>query len=142
MAFTTLEVAAATGVLVVTLNRPATRNAMSLQMVDELRAVLAEAEASGAVRVIVLRGAGGHFCAGADFAGRGSAAPSSAGASSAGASGGSGASAGESPASTTHGRISDEARARAGITDGLLRVAVGLESVRDIEADLARGLGG
>ena len=45
------------------------------------------------------------------------------------------------PASTTHGRISAEARARAGIGDGLLRVAVGLESLKDIEADLARGLG-
>jgi O-succinylhomoserine sulfhydrylase len=45
------------------------------------------------------------------------------------------------PASTTHGRISAEARAAAGIGDGLLRVAVGLENVEDIQADLARGLG-
>lgn len=45
------------------------------------------------------------------------------------------------PATTTHGRISAEARARAGITEGLLRIAVGLESVRDICADLERGLG-
>jgi O-succinylhomoserine sulfhydrylase len=44
------------------------------------------------------------------------------------------------PASTTHGRISAEARAAAGITEGLLRIAVGLESVDDIEADLKRGL--
>jgi O-succinylhomoserine sulfhydrylase len=44
------------------------------------------------------------------------------------------------PASTTHGRISAEARAAAGIGDGLLRVAVGLENVEDIKADLARGL--
>ena len=44
------------------------------------------------------------------------------------------------PGSTTHGRISDEARARAGIKQDLLRVAVGLESFRDIQADLARGL--
>lgn len=44
------------------------------------------------------------------------------------------------PASTTHGRISAEARAEAGITEGLLRVAVGLEAVDDIEADLAHGL--
>jgi O-succinylhomoserine sulfhydrylase len=44
------------------------------------------------------------------------------------------------PASTTHGRISAEARAAAGITEGLLRVAVGLESVADIRADLARSL--
>ena len=46
------------------------------------------------------------------------------------------------PASTTHGRISQEVRNAAGIGDGLLRVAVGLEAVEDIKADLARGLGG
>ena len=46
------------------------------------------------------------------------------------------------PATTTHGRISPEARARAGITEGLLRVAVGLESIRDIRMDLNRGLRG
>ena len=55
----------------ITLNRPEARNAMSLQMVDELRRLLAAAEASAgtpeAVRVVVLRGAGGHFCAGADL---------------------------------------------------------------------------
>ena len=45
------------------------------------------------------------------------------------------------PASTTHGRISAEARAEAGIGEGLLRIAVGLESVADIEQDLLRGLG-
>ena len=44
------------------------------------------------------------------------------------------------PATTTHGRISAEARAAAGVGDGLLRVAVGLESVDDLRADLARGL--
>ncbi|SES77570.1 O-succinylhomoserine sulfhydrylase [Nitrosomonas marina] len=44
------------------------------------------------------------------------------------------------PATTTHGRISQEARDAAGITDGLLRIAVGLEAVEDIQADLARGL--
>jgi len=46
------------------------------------------------------------------------------------------------PATTTHGRISAEARSRAGITDGLLRVAVGLESPKDLREDLERGLGG
>jgi O-succinylhomoserine sulfhydrylase len=46
------------------------------------------------------------------------------------------------PATTTHGRITAEARAVAGISDGLLRVAVGLESVEDLKADLARGLKG
>lgn len=44
------------------------------------------------------------------------------------------------PASTTHGRISPEARAASGIKEGLLRIAVGLESPRDLEADIARGL--
>jgi O-succinylhomoserine sulfhydrylase len=44
------------------------------------------------------------------------------------------------PATTTHGRISQENRDAAGITEGLLRIAVGLEAVKDIQADLARGL--
>ena len=44
------------------------------------------------------------------------------------------------PASTTHGRISPEARLESGITEGLLRIAVGLEAVDDVEADLRRGL--
>ncbi|MBK6619218.1 MAG: O-succinylhomoserine sulfhydrylase [Nitrosomonas sp.] len=44
------------------------------------------------------------------------------------------------PASTTHGRISQQARDAAGITEGLLRIAVGLESPEDIKADLSRGL--
>jgi O-succinylhomoserine sulfhydrylase len=46
------------------------------------------------------------------------------------------------PASTTHGRLSPAARAAAGIGEGLIRVAVGLECVADIQADLARGLDG
>jgi O-succinylhomoserine sulfhydrylase len=44
------------------------------------------------------------------------------------------------PATTTHSRITAEDRAAAGITEGLLRVAVGLENVEDIVADLERGL--
>ena len=44
------------------------------------------------------------------------------------------------PASTTHGRIAPEARKAAGIGEGLLRIAVGLEAVSDVKADLARGL--
>lgn len=44
------------------------------------------------------------------------------------------------PASTTHGRISAEARAAAGIGEGLIRIAVGLEDVADLMNDLARGL--
>jgi O-succinylhomoserine sulfhydrylase len=46
------------------------------------------------------------------------------------------------PASTTHGRISEEARKAGVIGEGLLRLAVGLESVDDLRADLARGLAG
>jgi O-succinylhomoserine sulfhydrylase len=44
------------------------------------------------------------------------------------------------PATTTHGRINQAARNAAGIGDGLLRIAVGLESVKDLREDLARGL--
>jgi O-succinylhomoserine sulfhydrylase len=44
------------------------------------------------------------------------------------------------PSTTTHSRMSAEQRAAAGIGDGLVRVAVGLESIEDIKADLARGL--
>ena len=41
------------------------------------------------------------------------------------------------PATTTHSRVSEEARAAAGISDGLVRIAVGLEHVDDLKADLA-----
>ncbi|MFC7367129.1 MULTISPECIES: O-succinylhomoserine sulfhydrylase [Vreelandella] len=44
------------------------------------------------------------------------------------------------PATTTHGRLSDAQKEVAGITPGLIRVAVGLESQGDIQRDLARGL--
>jgi O-succinylhomoserine sulfhydrylase len=44
------------------------------------------------------------------------------------------------PATTTHGRISQDERDQAGVTDGLIRIAVGLETLEDIKADLARGL--
>ncbi|MCP4043685.1 MAG: O-succinylhomoserine sulfhydrylase, partial [Gammaproteobacteria bacterium] len=44
------------------------------------------------------------------------------------------------PASTTHGRLTQEERDQAGISEGLLRVAVGLEDVEDIKEDLALGL--
>jgi O-succinylhomoserine sulfhydrylase len=44
------------------------------------------------------------------------------------------------PASTTHGRLSAEARAASGIGEGLLRISVGLESLADLQADLRRGL--
>lgn len=45
------------------------------------------------------------------------------------------------PATTTHGRLSPEERAAAGIPEGLVRIAVGLEDLADIQSDLARGLG-
>ncbi|WP_027949385.1 O-succinylhomoserine sulfhydrylase [Haliea salexigens] len=44
------------------------------------------------------------------------------------------------PATTTHGRLSAQQRADAGISDGLIRVAVGLEDVADLRRDLQRGL--
>ena len=44
------------------------------------------------------------------------------------------------PATTSHGRLSPQEREAAGIRDSLVRVAVGLEDVADLQADLARGL--
>jgi O-succinylhomoserine sulfhydrylase len=46
------------------------------------------------------------------------------------------------PATTTHSRMTAEQRVAAGIGDGLVRIAVGLESLADIQADLERGLAG
>ena len=43
------------------------------------------------------------------------------------------------PASTTHGRLSPDAKAAAGITEGLIRIAVGLEDIADLKADCVRG---
>lgn len=51
----------------ITINRPDVRNAMSLQMVAELAAVFAQIEKDTGIRVVVIRGAGGHFCAGGDI---------------------------------------------------------------------------
>lgn len=45
------------------------------------------------------------------------------------------------PATTTHGRLSAEARKAAGIEQGLIRLAIGLEDVEDLKADLLKGLG-
>jgi len=44
------------------------------------------------------------------------------------------------PASTSHGRLTEEQRQSAGITQGMIRVAVGLDDVEDLKADLLRGL--
>ncbi|MEH6466952.1 MAG: PLP-dependent transferase, partial [Porticoccus sp.] len=44
------------------------------------------------------------------------------------------------PATTTHGRLTDEQKAETGITENLIRIAVGLEDIEDIKVDLLRGL--
>ena len=55
-------------VATVTLNRPEKRNALGATIISELKSAFAEAQASEQARVIVLRGAGKDFCAGADLA--------------------------------------------------------------------------
>ena len=67
MTHTTLQVRTERGVCTLTLNRPEVRNAMSLAMVNELLQALQTAEQDATVRAVVLRGAGGHFCAGGDI---------------------------------------------------------------------------
>lgn len=57
------------GVLYLTLNRPESRNAMTPEMVAELTAVFEALGDAREVRAVVLRGAGGHFCAGGDLKG-------------------------------------------------------------------------
>jgi enoyl-CoA hydratase/carnithine racemase len=59
------------GVLSVTLNRPQVRNAMNDQMWDELLEVFRAAAIDNTVRVVVVTGAGGAFCSGADLSGGG-----------------------------------------------------------------------
>jgi O-succinylhomoserine sulfhydrylase len=44
------------------------------------------------------------------------------------------------PATTTHSRLSDEEKLKTGITENLIRISVGLESINDIKKDLQRGL--
>ncbi|MEI6417830.1 MAG: enoyl-CoA hydratase-related protein [Sphingomonadales bacterium] len=61
--------AVADGVLTLTLNRPAARNALSRAMLDELARLLAAAEADNEIGAIVITGAGGAFCAGGDVKG-------------------------------------------------------------------------
>lgn len=65
--FDTIKVAVQDSVLHVTLNRPEARNAMSLQMVLELQTLLNQVASKHDIRVIVMRGANGHFCAGGDI---------------------------------------------------------------------------
>ena len=54
------------GAMHITLNRPALKNAMSVLMIDELHQALAATQSDQTLRLIVLRGAGGNFCAGGD----------------------------------------------------------------------------
>jgi len=65
-AYKTLLVERAGATATVVLNRPEVRNALDLVMRQELLAALDEIEADAEVRVLVLRGASGHFCAGGD----------------------------------------------------------------------------
>lgn len=65
--WTTLDVQRDDGVLHVTLSRPDVRNAMNLRMVEELRLAFERIRGDRGVRAVVLRGAGGWFCAGGDL---------------------------------------------------------------------------
>ncbi|HEY6947209.1 MAG TPA: enoyl-CoA hydratase/isomerase family protein [Gemmatimonadales bacterium] len=56
------------GILTLTLNRPDKRNALSAALIAALASAVREAELDAAVRVVLLRGAGRDFCAGADLA--------------------------------------------------------------------------
>lgn len=67
MSTPTIQVHLDHGICTLTLNRPEVRNAMSVAMVNELLQALKAAEGNPAVRVVVLRGTGGHFCAGGDI---------------------------------------------------------------------------
>ncbi|HSW11705.1 MAG TPA: enoyl-CoA hydratase-related protein [Solimonas sp.] len=57
------------GVLWLTINRPESRNAMTPELLGEIGAVFDSIRDASEVRAVVLRGAGGHFCAGADLKG-------------------------------------------------------------------------
>ena len=63
----TLKLELAQGVLNMMFNRPKSRNALSLQMVEEMQSVLSIIDGDTNCRVLVLRGVGGYFCAGGDI---------------------------------------------------------------------------
>jgi 2-(1,2-epoxy-1,2-dihydrophenyl)acetyl-CoA isomerase len=64
---TTVSYAVQDGIATLTLNRPASLNALDLAMIDDLRATTARAAVDPAVRVVIVRGAGEHFMAGGDL---------------------------------------------------------------------------
>jgi 2-(1,2-epoxy-1,2-dihydrophenyl)acetyl-CoA isomerase len=66
MGYSTLIVERTGAVATLTLNRPGARNALDLAMRQEMLAALDEVEADDSVRVLILTGAGEHFCAGGD----------------------------------------------------------------------------
>jgi 2-(1,2-epoxy-1,2-dihydrophenyl)acetyl-CoA isomerase len=63
----TIEIARSEGVVTVTLNRPAKKNAVNATMWDELLAAFREVATNADDRVLVITGAGGAFCSGADL---------------------------------------------------------------------------
>jgi enoyl-CoA hydratase/carnithine racemase len=69
LAFETLRFEVADGVGTVTLHRPGKLNALNTVMLEELLAVLDQADADDAVRALIVTGAGRAFCAGADLSG-------------------------------------------------------------------------
>ncbi|MFZ3208937.1 MAG: enoyl-CoA hydratase/isomerase family protein [Geobacteraceae bacterium] len=65
--YQTLSLIEEPGCLRVTLNRPQSRNAINLIMINELMELFTTIRENHSIRVVVLRGAGGHFCAGGDI---------------------------------------------------------------------------
>ncbi|MCP5334938.1 MAG: enoyl-CoA hydratase/isomerase family protein [Oceanospirillaceae bacterium] len=66
-AFTCIKTEREGHILHLTLDRPQVRNAMSLTMVNELKTLFSELQGDLSVRALVIRGEGGHFCAGGDI---------------------------------------------------------------------------
>ncbi|MEI6742710.1 MAG: enoyl-CoA hydratase/isomerase family protein, partial [bacterium] len=73
--FETIEVTRSAGVVSITLNRPERKNAINQVMWNELLANFHEIGQSAADRVVVLTGASGDFCSGADLSGGGASSP-------------------------------------------------------------------
>ena len=71
----TIDVSRASGIVTITMNRPAKKNAANAQMWNDLLDAFRDIAASATDRVVVLTGAGGDFCAGADLTEGGTGAP-------------------------------------------------------------------